>query len=131
MRAVRNARGDPSGTHSVLHSAPSQQFGRGLRCKIRNLILKKPRLLGLRLFTLDHAFGERHPMTRHIEPGTIVKVNTGGLPVRRGSPAILLRFNGHSVRLLTDAVIAAAVRREITVPRTPMPPFEPMRLRLA
>ncbi len=70
-------------------------------------------------------------MTPHIEPGTIVKVNTGELGVRRGSPAILLKVDRGFVRLLTDAGVAWTVRRHITVPRTPLPPFEPMRLRLA
>ncbi len=70
-------------------------------------------------------------MTRHIEPGTIVKANTGELGVRRGSPAILLKMDGGFVRLLTDAGIVQTVRRHITVPRTPALPFEPMRLRLA
>ncbi len=70
-------------------------------------------------------------MTLKIEPGTIVKVNTGELGVRRGSPAILLKMDRGFVRLLTDAGIVHTVRRQITVPRTPLPPFEPMRLRLA
>ncbi len=70
-------------------------------------------------------------MTLKIEPGTIVKVNTGELGVRRGSPAIVLKVDRGFVRLLTDAGIVQTVRRHITVPRTPLPPFEPMRLRLA
>ncbi len=69
-------------------------------------------------------------MTLQIEPGTIVKVNTRELGVRRGSPAILLKMDRGFVRLLTDAGIAWTVRRQITVPRAPLLPFESMRLRL-
>ncbi len=69
-------------------------------------------------------------MTLQIEPGTIVKVNTGELGVLRGSPAILLKRDRGYVRLLTDAGIVQTVSRYITVPRTPLLPFESMRLRL-
>lgn len=71
-------------------------------------------------------------MPRHIEPGTIVKVNTGQLAVPRDAPAILLSMDGRgSVRLFTDAGTALVVRREIRLSRVPMLPFAPMRLRLA
>ena len=65
-------------------------------------------------------------MTLQIVPGTIVKVNTRELGVRRGSPAIVLKVDRGFVRLLTDAGVTWTVRRHITVPRTPLPPFEPM-----
>lgn len=70
-------------------------------------------------------------MSRPIKPGTIVKVKTGGLAARRGSPAYFLAMRGSGVRLLTDAAIAEALRRQISVPTLPIPPFAPMRLRLA
>ncbi len=70
-------------------------------------------------------------MSRAIEPGTIVKVRTGGLAVRRGSPAYFLGIRGSGVRLLTDAAIAEALRSQISVPSVPIPAFAPMRLRLA
>ena len=68
-------------------------------------------------------------MTRSIQPGTLVKLNTGALGVRRGSPAIVLSIDARGgPRLLTDAAIGEATRREISVPRLPLPPFVPMRL---
>lgn len=70
-------------------------------------------------------------MTRAIQPGSIVRVNTGQMAVRRGAPAIFLGMNGEGVRLFTDAQIVSAARREITIPRVPLEPFTPMRLRLA
>ena len=70
-------------------------------------------------------------MSRAIEPGTIVKVRTGGLAVRRGSPAYFLGIRGSGVRLLTDAAIAVALRSQISVPSMPIPAFAPMLLRLA
>ena len=70
-------------------------------------------------------------MTRPIEPGTIVRVKTGGLAVRSGSPAFFLCMSGSGVRLLTDAAIAEALRSQISVPSMPIPAFAPMRLRLA
>ncbi len=70
-------------------------------------------------------------MARAIQPGTIVRVNTGQMAVRRGAPAIFLGMNGEGVRLFTDAQIVSAARREFTIPRVPLEPFTPMRLRLA
>ena len=70
-------------------------------------------------------------MPRPIEPGTIVRVNTGQLAVPRGSPAFLLGMRGSGVRFLTDAGIAEALRYQVSVPRVPIPSFAPMRLRLA
>lgn len=70
-------------------------------------------------------------MTRPIEPGTVVKISTGQAVVPRGSPAIFLSTVSGGVRVLTDASILQAVRTEIAVPKVPLPPFVPMRLRLA
>ena len=68
-------------------------------------------------------------MTRMIDRGTVVKIRTSELKVGRGSPAYFLNFDSNgTVHLLTDAGDAMAVRREITVPRTPLPPFQPLRL---
>lgn len=70
-------------------------------------------------------------MTKTIEPGTVIRVNTSELGVRRGASAIFLRATGDGVvHLLTDAGIAMATRKEITVPRHPLGMFVPMRLRL-
>lgn len=64
------------------------------------------------------------------EPGTIVKLATSELG-RRRSPAILLNgYREHVVTLLTDGGTATAMGFEVTVPRTSIKDFVPMRLRL-
>lgn len=66
-----------------------------------------------------------------VEPGTIVKLRTGRLTARKGSPAILISMRSNGlVRLLTEAGTALVVRNQVTVSRSPIPSFVPMRLRL-
>jgi hypothetical protein len=69
-------------------------------------------------------------MTRTISPGTIVKMKGAVWGLLSRSPAIMLKHDGSSVRVLADMGVGHATRQEVSVPAFPLPTFEPMRLRL-
>jgi hypothetical protein len=50
--------------------------------------------------------------------------------LRSGSPAIMVKHTGTSVRVLADMGIGSAARHEVRVPTVLIPLFQPMRLRL-